>query len=253
MNSTIARNAAATIIAAAMFSSGALAQGVGVSVVVNGQAMTFDQPPVEQAGRVFVPLRGIFERLGASVVYQNGTINATGNGRTVSLKIGSTSANVNGQDETLDSPPFVTGSRTLVPLRFVAQALGANVDWNNDTSTVTISGSGYHGGAGSGNGYNNGNGNGYSLRTDQFLAQYRPNDGAAWAGDAIRAQFVAPIRPDSIRIVLDGNDVTAYTSITRAGFSLPVHNQLQTGLHRVRVSGEMLDGTHFSTGWDFHV
>jgi Copper amine oxidase N-terminal domain/WXXGXW repeat (2 copies) len=110
-----------------------------ITVYVNGQAMSFDQPPILQAGRVFVPLRGIFEQLGASVVYANGQINATGAGRTVSLTIGSTQATVNGQAVTIDVAPFVVGSRTLVPLRFIAQSLGASVDWNEATSSVSIS------------------------------------------------------------------------------------------------------------------
>jgi hypothetical protein len=80
--------------------------------------------PQERAGRVFVPLRGIFEQLGASVVYQNGIINAQGNGRAVSLRIGSTQATVNGQLQNLDVPPFVVGASTYVPLRFVSQAQG---------------------------------------------------------------------------------------------------------------------------------
>src|SRR5580700_2428677 len=89
-----------------------------VTIVVNGATVSFDQPPIERGGRVFVPLRGVFERLGASVVYDNGTINATGNGRNVQLKIGSTRAIVNGVTQQLDVAPFLVGARTLVPLRF---------------------------------------------------------------------------------------------------------------------------------------
>ena len=113
-----------------------------VTIIVNGQTVSFDQPPIERAGRVFVPLRGVFERLGASVVYANGQINATGNGRTVSLHIGSTQATVNGQPVTVDVAPFLVGARTLVPLRFIAQSLGATVDYNNGTRTVSINGGG---------------------------------------------------------------------------------------------------------------
>lgn len=116
------------------------------TLFVNGQVVTFDQPPVEQAGRVLVPLRGVFERLGASVVYENGLINATGNGRNVSLRIGSTQATVNGQPQSIDVPPYVIGGRTLVPLRFVAQALGASVNWNPSDNTVRINGGGGNGG-----------------------------------------------------------------------------------------------------------
>ncbi len=67
--------------------SPALAQNAStVTVSVNGQPIQFDQPPVERAGRVYVPLRGVFEHLGASVVYANGQINATRGSTTVQLK-----------------------------------------------------------------------------------------------------------------------------------------------------------------------
>jgi len=117
-------------------------QAAAVTIIVNGQTVNFDQPPVERAGRVFVPLRGVFERLGASVVYAGGQINATGNGRNISLHIGSTQASVNGQPVTVDVAPFLIGARTLVPLRFVAQSLGATVDYNDSTRTVAIKGGG---------------------------------------------------------------------------------------------------------------
>lgn len=113
-----------------------------VTIVVNGQTVNFDQPPVERAGRVFVPLRGVFERLGASVVYASGQINATGNGRNISLHIGSNQATVNGQPVRVDVAPFLVGARTLVPLRFVAQALGATVNYNSNDRTVAINGGG---------------------------------------------------------------------------------------------------------------
>src|SRR5262249_2519893 len=118
---TVTRRSAlvvAAIAAMVLPAAPGLAQS-SVTVIVNGQTMSFDQPPIVRNGRVFVPLRGIFEQLGASVVYANGQINATGNNRTVSLTIGSTQATVNGQSQILDVAPFIVGSRTLVPLRFI--------------------------------------------------------------------------------------------------------------------------------------
>ena len=109
-----------------------------VRIIVNGQEVTFDQPPIERSGRVFVPLRGVFERLGASVVYDNGLINASGNGRNIQLHIGSTSATVNGQTTYLDVAPFLVGARTLVPLRFISESLGANVNYDGNSQTVTV-------------------------------------------------------------------------------------------------------------------
>src|SRR5690348_16934185 len=63
--------------AIALFSATSPAAAQTVSVTVNGQPMALSPGPIERAGRVFVPLRGIFERLGAAVVYSSGTINAT--------------------------------------------------------------------------------------------------------------------------------------------------------------------------------
>ena len=109
-----------------------------VTVDVNGAPMSFTAPPLIQAGRVFVPLRGIFERLGAAVDYQNGTITATGNGRAVMVRIGSTQATIDDRQETVDSAPFIVGATTYVPLRFISQALGAGVDYDSGNRIVSI-------------------------------------------------------------------------------------------------------------------
>jgi Copper amine oxidase N-terminal domain len=251
MNTAFFRAAvcAAMLLLAASGPSAVLAQqSVGVTVVVNGSTMQFDQPPVEQAGRVFVPLRGIFEQLGASVVYQNGQINATGDGRNVSLQIGSTNATVNGQTQTLDSPPFVEGSRTLVPLRFVAQALGANVDWNNNTSTVTITGGGNRGGGG-----------GYNPRprppmnATAYLSNREPQGLAQGHMPVISADFAVPVQRSSVRISLDGYDITSNVNFNGNGFEYTTRRPLSPGSHTVRVTGTTRDGGQFDTAWDFRV
>jgi hypothetical protein len=109
-----------------------------VTVDVNGSPINFSSAPIVQDGRVFVPLRGVFERLGASVDYSDGTINATGNRRTVRLQIGSTQATINNQSDIIDVAPFIVGATTYVPLRFVSQALGASVDYDNSNRVVSI-------------------------------------------------------------------------------------------------------------------
>jgi hypothetical protein len=109
-----------------------------ITVTVNGQAIGLNPAPIERAGRVFVPLRGVFENLGATVVYENGVINATAGSQTVSLTIGSRQATVDGQDQTLDVAPFIIGASTYVPLRFVSQALGATVDYDGSNQTVAV-------------------------------------------------------------------------------------------------------------------
>lgn len=228
----------------------AVAQNNPVTVVVNGQTMNFDQPPIEQAGRVYVPLRGIFEQLGASVVYQNGTINATGDGRNISLRIGSNQATVNGQTVTLDSPPFVQGSRTLVPLRFVAQSLGAAVDWNNNNDTVTITGGG-HDRAGNGNGYNNNPPP--PMNANQYVTDRSPLGEVTNPRPAVSGRFAVPMRRDSLRVTIDGRDVTSAVYFNDRGFQWTPGRPLDPGPHHVQVSGTTRDGASVETGWYFRV
>jgi hypothetical protein len=108
------------------------------SVLVNGQSIALTQPVTERGGRVFVPLRSIFESLGAGVAYDNGTINASAGDKTVQVKIGSNQAIVNGQQTYLDAAPYIVGATTMVPLRFVSEALGAVVDYNTNTGAINI-------------------------------------------------------------------------------------------------------------------
>ena len=73
----------ASLLAMMLFAS---APALAISVQINGNMVALNPTPIERAGRVFVPLRGVFENLGASVVYANGVINATGRGHSVSLQ-----------------------------------------------------------------------------------------------------------------------------------------------------------------------
>src|SRR3990170_5467997 len=109
-------------------------------VVVDGQLMRFDQPPVVAGGRVLVPLRGVFEHLGATVLWNPATnvVTAQRGDTQVQLVIGGRQATVNGRVVLLDVPATIVGGRTLVPLRFVSEAMGAQVDWDNATRVVTI-------------------------------------------------------------------------------------------------------------------
>lgn len=117
------------------------ASGQGaIRVVVNGEELAFDVPPVEVGGRLLVPLRGVFERLGATVVWEPSTqrITAATASKTIELVMGRRQATVDGRLVLLDTPPMVVGGRTMVPLRFVSEALGAYVQWQAATRTVLI-------------------------------------------------------------------------------------------------------------------
>ncbi len=116
------------------------AQMQSIPVFVDGDRVGFDQPPVVIGGRVLVPLRGVFERMGAVVLWNaaTNTVVATRGNTQVQLVIGSRQAFVDGNAVGLDVPPLIVGGRTLVPLRFVSEAMGAQVDWDDAARTVYI-------------------------------------------------------------------------------------------------------------------
>ncbi len=208
------------------------------TVIVNGQTMQFDQPPIIQAGRVFVPMRAIFQQLGASVVYANNRINATGRGRTISLTIGSTQATIDGQPTTLDVAPFIVGSRTLVPLRFVAQALGASVNWNDANSTVTI---------------NSGPGRPAPPPPASVAFTMVAPTGTVYNHyPQIRFQVDRPTRLGLFSVTVDGQDITPSFTNNGEFFVARMPFGLQLGSHRVRVTGRTIGGIAFSRTWTFN-
>jgi len=134
-----------TLALLALTPSAIYAQGQPINVTVDGEPINFvGQRPIEQLGSVLVPLRGVFEKLGAQVAYDGATktILAVKGNTSVSLTLGSTNAVVNGQMRTLSRPAQAMNGTTLVPLRFVSEALGAGVEWRGGSRTVVINTSG---------------------------------------------------------------------------------------------------------------
>jgi len=112
----------------------------GIKVVIDGEKQKFDQPPVIIDGRTLVPMRAIFEALGAQVSWNDVTKTASGVRGTdkVSITIGSKELYKNNEKKVLDVPAQLVNSRTLVPARAIAEAFGAGVSWDADTKTVII-------------------------------------------------------------------------------------------------------------------
>lgn len=227
-----------------------------VTVSVNGQPLYLNPGPIERAGRVFVPLRGIFERLGAGVVYSAGTINATRGSTTVSLRIGSTQATVNGQPQILDVAPFIVGASTYVPLRFIAQSLGAHVDWNAATRGVAIT-------------MAHApppvapppvrpppvpvppppNAAPVRLRGERPEPDSRITDRFA----VISAEFSRAVDAGSVRVWIDGANRTMQSGVSSSGFSFRPPAPLDFGSHSVRVAGRAPGGVTFDRSWSFTV
>lgn len=119
---------------------GSYASGGVIGVTIDGKALVLSQPPISESGRILVPMRAIFEGLGAQVHWDPKTQTATGikGDITVVLAVGSTSALVNNKTITLDVPAKIVNSSTLVPARFVAESLGASVVWDGANNLVKI-------------------------------------------------------------------------------------------------------------------
>lgn len=113
----------------------------GIRVKVNGALVNFGNgEPVEADGRILVPMRGVFEALGADVKYDVGTqtIHAVRGATTIAIRPGDESAQVNGETRPLEAPAQIVNGSAVVPLRFVSEAFGAKVKWNPQTSEVTV-------------------------------------------------------------------------------------------------------------------
>lgn len=113
---------------------------VNISVLIDGVKLYTPQAPVMIQGRVMLPMRSIFEALDASVKWnqKTKTVTAVKDGTTVILKINSKTATINNKTVALDVPAKNLKGNTMVPVRFVSEALGQKIGWNSKTKTVTV-------------------------------------------------------------------------------------------------------------------
>ncbi len=122
-----------------------------ITVTLNGVAIEFDVPPQIINGRTMVPLRKIFEEIGALVKWDGDTqtIQARKSSKTITMTINSFDMQIDkGKTDddgnpiyetvTLDMPSQILDGRTLVPARAITEAFGLNVDWDDDSNTVII-------------------------------------------------------------------------------------------------------------------
>jgi LysM repeat protein len=113
--------------------------GEQVRVVINGQARQFSQPAVNRGGTTYVPVRELAEALGGTVWWNAGsrTVGINKGDTKIAFVIGSGSARVNGKSVSMQ-PSYLLGGTTMAPLRFIAEAMGEQVGWNETTKTVTV-------------------------------------------------------------------------------------------------------------------
>jgi phosphate transport system substrate-binding protein len=134
-------------LAASAASSKTIVLSIGSTVAtVAGSHVTLDAAPFVVSGRTMLPVRFIAEAMGAGVSYKtkaNGSVSQVTLGlpdsstslKTVTLSLNSTTATVDGQTVTLDTTPVIRQGRTFLPIRFIAEQLGAKVTPVADPST----------------------------------------------------------------------------------------------------------------------
>lgn len=112
-----------------------------VKITIDGELlMGMDVPPTVVAGRTLMPVRQFFEAIGSAVSWDSTTKTVTiANSKdTVKVQINSATAYVNGAAHSLDVPATIVDGRTMVPVRFISEAMGYGVDWESDSRTVMV-------------------------------------------------------------------------------------------------------------------
>ena len=111
-----------------------------ISMYMDGRQLQSETPPVVVNGSTLVPMRGIFEAQGAKLLWNDAskTVTATKGNTTLTYRIGDQTAHLNGQTLYLSVPGQITNGNSLIPLRFVSEALGSIVKWEPGTKSIWI-------------------------------------------------------------------------------------------------------------------
>lgn len=116
------------------------AQDNSICVVIDGRQVQFDVEPQLIDGRTMLPVRAIFDELGATVGWDSEAraVNAKKDDTVITLMIDSKTMYVNGQEKELDVPAMIKDGRTLVPVRAISEAFGNQVGWDKKLQTVSV-------------------------------------------------------------------------------------------------------------------
>ncbi|MBS7194672.1 MAG: copper amine oxidase N-terminal domain-containing protein [Eubacterium sp.] len=133
-----------------LMSTGMLFSGVtvaygeesNISLQINGSEISAEVPPTVIDGRTMVPVRAIFEAVGANIDFdaETKTITARKGDTTVNMTVGANAVTVNNKEVQLDAPAVIVNGRTLAPARFVAETFGYTVQWDAENKIVKITG-----------------------------------------------------------------------------------------------------------------
>ena len=116
------------------------ASDASIQVKINGTKLEAEVYPALINGRILVPMRALFESLGAKVVWdaKMGTVAAVKGEQKISIQINSKEAWINDKKVYLEIAPMILDSYTMVPLRFISESMGEKVEWEESSRTVYI-------------------------------------------------------------------------------------------------------------------
>ncbi|OAX46321.1 stalk domain-containing protein [Paenibacillus sp. AD87] len=111
------------------------------SMTVNGTKKAIDSAPVLKNGTTYVPIKHVLDAFGGQASWdsKNQRVTVVRGGKLIDLVVGQKEFIINGKRQSATVAPYVSGGRTLVPLRLVSEQLGLTVKWEQNTKTVTIS------------------------------------------------------------------------------------------------------------------
>lgn len=123
-----------TLVLTMLITTGVSVASGDIDIIIDGTELQTDVAPKIINNRTMVPMRSILESMGASVEWDGKTKTVTGTRGEdiIKLQLDNPKANINGKPITLDVPAKIVNQRTLVPVRFIAESLGATVGWFNN-------------------------------------------------------------------------------------------------------------------------
>lgn len=211
-----------------------------LTVTVNDRPI--DVAAIVERGRVLLPMRATFTALGASVRYDpHGRVIIARNAQhALRLQIGSRDAIVDGHPARLEVPARIVAARTYVPLRFVAQAMGAVVGYDARANLVSVISGGAHV-------------PGARLRGVNVVAlSPSPQSVVSSAYPTISASLgTAGASRSDVTLTVDGQDVTALASFDGTTITYMPRIGLSRGTHTVLFSGRTLAREPFTASWSF--
>lgn len=226
-----------TALTSLVLATAAPSHAQNVTVAVDDRTLAV--PTIVSADRVLLPMRPVFEALHANVRFTShpAHIFASTSQHRVDLRIGARSATVDGKRVALDAPARIVAARTFVPLRFVAQALGARVAYDANERIVNIF-----------SGTSAARGTATAAVTALLPDEYARLNGGF---PTISARIDSTARIQDVRLRVDRLDVTSLATFDGTTITYMPRMALTPGTHTVSFTGETIDGRAFSRDWTF--